>query len=119
MGILRLHPLSQCEIERKRPRFLDRLFGRNFRTELADRLGLDLSRRIITGGYPAALARRTPPRQSAWYRDYVDTQIQRDVRDLAKVRSLDALPNLRAPGIATSRKLAPSSVPVRKLWEAE
>ena len=96
MGILRLHPLAQCEIENTRPRFIDTLFRRGFKTGIAERLGAGLAERIAAGGYPAALARRLSARRRAWYRDYVDTQIQRDVRDLMRIHSLDALPQLLA-----------------------
>lgn len=104
MGILRLHPLAQCEIESVRPRFLSDLLRGRFRTGLSDPLGRDLARRIADGGYPAALARRSPARRRAWYRDYVDTQIQRDVRDLSRVRALETLPKLlRLAATHTSR----------------
>ena len=39
--------------------------------------------------------------RNAWHRDYVETQVQRDVRDLSRIRSLDALPRRK-------RKLAVS-----------
>lgn len=94
MAMLRLHPLSQVEIESARPRFLDSLLRGGFKLGIADRLGGELARRIVAGGYPAALARRAPARSRAWYRDYVETQIQRDVRDLSRLRSFDALPRL-------------------------
>jgi len=94
MGLLRLHPLAQCEIESTRPRFIDTLFAARFRTGISERLGVGLAERIVAGGYPAALARRSAARRSAWYRDYIETQIQRDVRDLARIHSLDALPKL-------------------------
>jgi len=94
MGILRLHPLAQSEIEGTRSRFLDVLFRAKLETGLCERLGGDLARRIVDGGYPAALARRAPARRRAWYRDYLETQIQRDVRDLSRLRSLDTLPKL-------------------------
>jgi predicted AAA+ superfamily ATPase len=94
MGILRLHPLAQCELHGKRPRFIETLFRAGFRTKITDRLGPALAERIVGGGYPAALARRTPARRRAWYRDLVETQIQRDVRDVARIHSLDALPRL-------------------------
>ncbi len=94
MGLLRLHPLAQSELERTQPRFIDALFAGSFRTGIAERLGSGLARRIVAGGYPAALARATAARRSAWYRDYVETEIQRDVRDLARIHSLDALPRL-------------------------
>ena len=96
MGILRLHPLAQCELHEKRPRFIETLFRSGFPTRISDRLGLALAERIVGGGYPAALARRTPARRRAWYRDLVETQIQRDARDVARIHSLDALPRLLA-----------------------
>lgn len=94
MAILQLHPLAQCEIGSVRPRFLAALFGGAFRAGIAERLGSNLAERIMAGGYPAALARRAYARRRAWYRDYVETQIQRDVRDLSRLRSLDTLPKL-------------------------
>ena len=94
MGILRLHPLAQCELLGRRPRFIDALFRGGFRTRMTDRLGTALAERIVGGGYPAALAKRTPARRRAWYRDLVETQIQRDVRDVARIHSLEALPRL-------------------------
>lgn len=94
MGILRLHPLAQCELVGKPPRFLDDLFGGGFRTRTTEPLGAALIEHIAAGGYPAALALRTAARRTAWYRDYVETQVQRDVRDLTRIRSLDALPRL-------------------------
>lgn len=94
MELLRLHPLAQGEIEHAEPTFLDSLFGRGFRTGTHQRLGRDLVRRIVAGGYPPALARSTSRRQATWYRDYVETLVQRDVRDLARIASLDALPRL-------------------------
>lgn len=96
MGILRLHPLAQCELRGRRPRFIETLFRGDFRTMITDRLGPALAERIVGGGYPAALARRTPARRRAWYRDLVEAQIQRDVRDVARIHSLDALPRLLA-----------------------
>jgi hypothetical protein len=94
MGMLRLHPLAQSEIDGTRPAFIANLFRGQFKTGLSDRLGAGLARRIVDGGYPAALARRAPARRRVWYRDYVETQIQRDIRDLSRVRSLDTLPKL-------------------------
>lgn len=84
--ILRLHPLAQSEIAGSRPQFINHLFRGQFKTSLHERLGGELAQRIVSGGYPAALARRVAARRRAWYRDYVDTQIQRDVRDLSRLR---------------------------------
>ncbi|MBW7934954.1 MAG: ATP-binding protein [Gemmatimonadaceae bacterium] len=94
MEILRLHPLAQSELARVEPTFLDALFGGGFKARAYARLGKDLIRRIVAGGYPTALARNTPRRRAIWYRDYVETLVQRDVRELARIASLDALPRL-------------------------
>lgn len=92
--IVRLHPLSQAELGRRRSQFLDRLFGGEFKTKTYERLRAELADRIAAGGYPAALARITPRRRTAWYRDYIETLVQRDVRELARIGALDALPRL-------------------------
>ena len=95
MQIVRLHPFSQGEIARGHTNsFLDSLFAGRFKTRQSERLSGNLAERIAIGGYPAALRRPAGRRRSAWYRDYVDLLVQRDVRDLAKVRSLEALPRL-------------------------
>jgi uncharacterized protein len=94
LEILRLHPLAQCEITGKDPGFLDRLFQGGFKPEAHRRLGAELAERVSAGGYPAALARKDGRRRREWYRNYVETLVQRDVRDLARVASLEVLPKL-------------------------
>jgi len=105
VALLRLHPLAQGEIAGRQPRFIDRLFRAGFKTGIADRLGPGLADRITAGGYPAALARRSAARRRVWYRDHVETQIQRDVRDLSRIRSLDTLPRLLARAVAQTARL--------------
>lgn len=96
MEILRLYPLAQAELARTQPGFLEGLFGAKFKSGSRPRLGRELAERVAAGGYPAALARSTARRRAAWYRDYIDTLVQRDVRDLARISALDALPRLMA-----------------------
>lgn len=94
MEILRLHPLAQDELVRNESRFLDVLFEGKFQNRHFERLGASLEEKIVAGGYPAALARSTPRRRAAWYRDYTETLVQRDVRDLARISALESLPRL-------------------------
>lgn len=94
MEILRLHPLAQCEIMGTPPRFLGDLFDGAFKQGRSERLGKVLADRVASGGYPAALARTTNRRRANWYSNYVETIVQRDVRDLARISSLDILPRL-------------------------
>ncbi len=93
MEILLLHPLAQAELAEKPSAFLDALFQRGFKTRSKPRLGRELGERVAAGGYPAALV-RSEPRRGTWYRDYIATIVQRDVRALARIAALDAVPRL-------------------------
>ncbi len=106
LEIIRLHPLAQRELEAEAPdtEFLDALFGDGFPVFRTDWLGRRLIQTVITGGYPPALARATAARRANWYHDYVDTLIQRDVKGMDGIRSLDTLPQLlRAAASQTAR----------------
>ncbi len=105
MAILRLHPFAQCEIVGKDSDFLDRLFARDFPTTKTERLRDELPSRIVAGGYPPALARPEGRRRDAWYRDYMTTLVQRDVREMARIRSLDAMPGLLRLAAARTAQL--------------
>jgi len=115
MEILRLHPLAQSELAAKQPNFLDALFGEGFtqrwqeplrgKTTQQARLGKELAERIAGGGYPAALARPSSRRRVTWYRDYIETLVQRDVRDMARISSLDVLPRLLALAAGQTARL--------------
>lgn len=105
MEIIRLHPFAQCEVEERPAGFLDAVFAGSFATERTERLGSSLAERIVAGGYPASLARPKPSRRAAWYRNYVETIVQRDVRELARIASLDALPRLLTLGAGQTAHL--------------
>ena len=95
MEVLRLHPLSQQEIEQTQSTpFLERLFEGDFQTRPKKRLAKDLADRIVAGGYPETLSRPVGRRRTTWFRNYVDSIVQKDVLDLAKIRSLEAIPKL-------------------------
>jgi len=105
IGLLRLHPLAQAELSRKSSHLLDTLFARRIKVRRVHRLGKALAGRVAAGGFPAALARKQAPRRAAWYRDYVDTIVQRDVRDMTRIASLDILPRLLALAAGQTARL--------------
>jgi len=105
MEIVRLYPLSQAELARAPSTFLEALFALRFPPGRRRRLGRDLAERIVGGGYPAALARADHRRRSRWYRDYLEAIVQRDVRDLARIAALDALPRLLALAAGQTARL--------------
>ena len=105
MEIQRLHPLTQDKLGKKSSGFIDALSAAQFRNRRLERLGPDLAERICAGGYPAALSRATPKRRAAWYRDYIETLVQRDVRDLSRIRAMDALLRLLQLAAGQSARL--------------
>lgn len=93
-----LWPLSQGEIERTRERFIDELFdGRPAVVADAPAGRRPVAERIVTGGFPAMLARPDARRRSRWTHSYLEMILQRDVQDLAsRAQQLDELPRLLA-----------------------
>jgi predicted AAA+ superfamily ATPase len=95
MEILTLWPFSQGELEGIREGFVDALFGKTFVPPPHAPLGrADLFARLCTGGFPEIVTLRSEARRRAWFRSYVTTILQRDVRDLSNVEDLSALPRL-------------------------
>jgi uncharacterized protein len=96
MEVLRLWPLSQGEIEGRPERFLDLLLAGNPEA-LSVRAGPidrnELLERIGAGGFPEAVA-RTGVRRARWFDSYLDTMLQREVRDIADVGGLIELPRI-------------------------
>lgn len=93
--VLQLFPLAQCELAGRQPTFLQQMFGAApLATFSSNRLGDELIERIVNGGFPEPLRRTTESRRRVWYRNYIDTLIQRDIRDIAKISSLEAIPKL-------------------------
>lgn len=94
MEVIRLHPLSMSEITGEDSRFIDRTFGQDWGFVQSPRQGETLAGCVTAGGYPAALARNQERRRATWYREYVKTIVQRDIRDLARIRGLDSIPKI-------------------------
>lgn len=111
MQIVQLHPLAQYELASQslsptaNTKFLSALFGDGFPTQRIERLGDRLIETIIAGGFPEALTRPTPRRQANWYRNYVNSLVQRDVRDMTRIRSLDVLPRLLSAAASQTARL--------------
>jgi uncharacterized protein len=102
MEIHTLWPLAQSEISIDETRcsanLIDALFcelnSNNFELDFAavDR-GL-LINQMVAGGYPEALSRKSDKRRQAWFDAYLQTIIQRDIRDIANIEGLVHLPRL-------------------------
>lgn len=84
MTVIALHPLSQDELAGRPARFIDALFGSDFRP--AAQAAPDLLSRLVRGGYPEAVERQQPSRRAQWFEDYVNILIDRDARTLQTIQ---------------------------------
>ncbi len=96
MEVLSLHPLTEAEKERHAGRFLARLLQGGFSPAIApaDPEALaDLPRRLVAGGFPEPLL-RSPERARQWHRQYLRSLLDRDIRDVARIRETGAVARL-------------------------
>jgi len=94
IDIIHLHALSRCEIEDSGKGLLDQLFYGEFNVGALKKLGPKLAEYVVDGGFPEPLQRTSVRRKSQWYANYIDTLVQRDIRDLARISNLEAMPKL-------------------------
>lgn len=94
MSVIRLLPLAQAEIRGHVPSFLEQVFNGNPPSAPSTSVGNDLLDIALTGGYPEVVDRTTWPSRRNWILDYVQSTIQRDVQEVARVDQLSALPRL-------------------------
>jgi predicted AAA+ superfamily ATPase len=104
MEVLTLWPLAQSELVAGGNNLVDALFASNTAAPwlwLQALHGLKpdlegLRHRLLVGGYPEVVDRSSEARRTAWFSAYVQTIVQRDIRDLAQIDGLTQLPPLLA-----------------------
>ena len=97
MEVLTLWPFSQGEIHGVRESFVDTLFSQKpvgWTGKIATVPRDELLETALAGGYPLAVARQSATRRDAWFQSYVMTMLQRDIRDLANIADVTAVPRL-------------------------
>ena len=94
MSIVRLLPLAQAEMRGTAPDFLDKAFASEPPTFRTPVIGDRLVETVLAGGYPEALTRSGWRRRRDWHLDYIEAIVQRDVRDIARIEQVNALPRL-------------------------
>ena len=93
-----VYPLSQGELDGAQEHLLDNLFAdpvsavHDVSPSTINRA--DYIDRITAGGFPLALARTTASARNRWMDDYVRLSLERDVRELSKIRQAASLPPL-------------------------
>lgn len=106
-----LWPLSQAEIAGAESNFVDSLLGGGPPPVVDAPVGRDAFVDIVArGGYPEARL-RAPDRRRVWYRDYIRSLIERDLRDISDARKLECIPRLlRLIASQAANLFVPSSI---------
>lgn len=112
MRVLTLYPLSAAEALRGTGCFIDQCFHADFRKATNNKPHLT---DIISRATFPKISDAPPKARSAWLDNHITTILQRDVRALAEIEKLSALPNLlrilasRAGGLANDADIARSA----------
>ena len=94
MGFVRLLPLAQAELHGAPTSFLDKAFAGELPQPQNPTVGEDLVETVLAGGYPEALTRSGWRRRRVWHLDYIEAIVQRDIRDIAHIEQIGAMPRL-------------------------
>lgn len=94
MELLSLHTLSWGELNGVTEGFVDALFQQKPLPRIKGISRKRVMQMLVTGGYPEAVVRKTAERRKPWFRSYISMILQRDVRDLANIEGLTAMPRL-------------------------
>lgn len=96
MEVLSLWPLSSAELaDSAALNRADALFQGDWSRLTVQPCERDeLIARLLAGGFPDAVGRASQRRREAWFDAYIQAVLQRDVRDLANIEQLTAIPNL-------------------------
>lgn len=94
LEIVPLLPLADCEIKSRPSTFLNKLLAGKLPESQDIRIREQLITKVIAGGFPEALLRKTESRRVAWFNQYMMSIIQKDMKDLAQIEHLDEMPKL-------------------------
>ena len=89
-----LLPLSRAEVIGRKPTFLAACFAGKPPAPAEKLYGDGLVAAVLAGGYPEVIKRKTPARRRKWCSDYLETILQRDVREIADIQKLAEVPRL-------------------------
>ncbi len=90
LGRVRLRTMTLGELKGGVGDFLERAFARDFPLTLDKFDKRDVIHCAFSGGYPEPIEFNVRSR-IAWYREYLDDLLRKDVRDVTDIRKLDSL----------------------------
>ncbi len=100
---IRLRTLTEGEIHGTKPNFIEKILKRNFQSKIERYDKKTILEMAIRGGYPEVVFLPQKSRKD-WYRDYLNTLIDRDLKNIANIRRADVLNKLISTLAAWSAK---------------
>lgn len=96
MMIYTMWPLSQSEIrDLSSHNFINKVFQKDAIFKNTEELSDDeWSEILIKGGYPASLRSKTHKQRNIWFKSYLATILQRDIKTLSDIEGLREIPNI-------------------------
>jgi len=91
---IRLRPLTIGEMLKKKPAFLEKAFSKDFPGKITGYNKEQILDYAFRGGYPEAAAIENPKHRKDWHKDYINTLLMRDLKDIANIRRRDDLQSL-------------------------
>lgn len=94
-----IYPFTQAEIEGVDNDLVKQLFSEPEATitrDLSATTREQYIERIVRGGFPLAIARRSTTSRSRWFDDYIRLTLERDAQELGNLRQAVSLPSLLA-----------------------
>ena len=97
LQIFSLEPFAQAELRGTKGDFIQSVFSEDFAPTIY--ASEQLSRQVLwsmiaKGGYPEALVRKSDESRYRMFSGYVNTLLERDVRDISDIKRLNELPGL-------------------------
>lgn len=94
METIQIRSLSQSEIVGKKSCFIDRAFRGEEPQEGKMIVGDELIETVLFGGYPGAIKRTKWERKRSWHQNYLESIVQRDIRDVSQIEQSAIMPRL-------------------------
>lgn len=100
---IRLRTLTEGEILGTKPNFIEKILKKDFPSQIEGYDKKKILELAIRGGYPEIIYLPQKSRKN-WYRDYINTLIIRDLKNIANIRRADILNKLISALAAWSAK---------------
>ena len=102
---IRLRPLSRGEYLGASPNFLKKAFKQQFEINKSGQDKDNYLSLALAGGYPEPLGLKKEKEVGEWYRDYIHSLLERDLKDIANIKRKDSMSKLLEYQAAFSSKL--------------